>query len=208
MDAPVSIEFDDKWRQYKGPLPEQFRNSINFTKGYAKSKEVRYNQDGSINQVKSYKEKGKSSFDRVLDSLITNINAATNENQKQIRFRNLLLFYIGINIPHQSAYIFSLRYCDVFDENDAFKDLPLTLSRENKDEVLYVPIKESVKQLIASYVNLYGMNYKYNRDDYFFVTRQHQIMTQKTLEGFLKLRFKKKELKRMWVQKLLERLTF
>ncbi len=204
-DVPISIEITDKWKQYKGPLPEQFRNSINFTKEYAKQKEVRYNQDGSINQVKSYKEKGKSTFvygltnkevDRVLDSLIANLNAATNENQIQIRFRNLLLFFLGINIPHQSAYIFSLRYCDVLDENDTFKDLPLTLSRENKDEVLYVPIKESVKKLIAAYVDLFEMNYENNRDDHFFVTRQHQIMTQKNFGRILEAATQEKRIKK------------
>lgn len=202
-DIPVSVEIVDEWKQYKGSLPEQFKNSINYKKGYSKQKDIRYNQDGTVSQVESKKRKGESSFvhgltnkevDRVLDSFINNLNEATNDNQMQIRFRNLLLFYIGINVPHQSSDIFSLRYRDVFDEKERFRDLPLTLSRHNKDEVLYIPIKESVKKLISAYVNLFGMSYEKNKDDYFFVTREHQIMSQKNFGRILEFATKGKRI--------------
>ena len=82
----------------------------------------------------------------------------------------------------------------MFDEKDQFRDLPLTLSRHNKDEVLYIPIKESVKKLISAYVNLFGMSYKENQDDYFFVTREHQIMSQKNFGRILEAATKGKRI--------------
>ena len=47
-ETPKIVEFNDKWKMYRGPLPAHFSRSINFKKGYTTQKEVRYNKDGSV----------------------------------------------------------------------------------------------------------------------------------------------------------------
>ena len=61
-EIPKSVEFDDKWKMYRGPLPAHFSHSINFKKGYTTQKEVRYNKDGSVDKRKTNKEKGVPSY--------------------------------------------------------------------------------------------------------------------------------------------------
>ena len=61
-ELPISVDFDDKWKKYKGPLGENFKNSINYKKGYTTEKEIKYNKDGSIDKRKTNKEKGTSSY--------------------------------------------------------------------------------------------------------------------------------------------------
>lgn len=186
-NVPASIEFADMWKQYKGPLPEQFKNSINYINGYTSQKKIRYNLDGSLDRRKTTKEKGVSSFvyglspnevDLVIDELIDNLNAATNANQEQIRFRNLMLFILGINLPQKSEELFKLRYQDILDDSGSFKDLSLTLNRSHNEYTIRIPIKEIAREVIAAYVKQYGMNYENNANEYWFETREHKIMSQ------------------------------
>lgn len=104
-ELPQSVSFDDEWKLYSGPLPAHFSNSINFINGYTTQKEARYNKDGTVNQVKSYKQKGVSSYvealtkdeiDLMVDYMTNEINTAENRNQEQIRFRNLVMFVLAL----------------------------------------------------------------------------------------------------------------
>ena len=124
-EVPQSVEFDDKWKMYRGPLPAHFSRSINFKKGYTTQKEVRYNKDGTVNQTKSHKEKGISSYvealttdevDLMVDYMINEINIADNANQEQIRFRNLVMFVLSLNLPLKSNEFLILKYKDLFDD--------------------------------------------------------------------------------------------
>lgn len=185
-DVPKSIEFVDKWQQYKGPLGAHFCHSINYIKGYTSKKAVRYNKDGSMDQRKPNSEKGVSNFvegftgqevDLICEHFINELNSAENDSQEQIRFRNLAIFILGVNIPHKSNDLLSFRYCDLFDQNDCLKAVELKLNRSYKDEIIQIPLKDVVKKTISAYTQYCGFNYADNATDVLFQTREHQTMS-------------------------------
>ena len=185
-EIPKSVVFDDKWKMYKGPLPAHFSRSINFKKGYITQKEVRYNKDGSVDKRKTNKEKGVSSYvegfdskevDLIVNYLIDELNNAENNNQEQIRFRNLVMFVLGINLPLKTSEFLSLKYDDLFDKKDKPKEYELNLGRYQQDEIIRVPLKSNVKDLLSVYRKRYNLSYKNNAEDSMFVSRKHQIVT-------------------------------
>ena len=185
-EIPKSVEFDDKWKMYRGPLPAHFLRSINFKKGYTTQKEVRYNKDGSVDKRKTNKEKGVSSFvegfdsqevDLIISYFINEINNAENYNQEQIRFRNLVMFVLGINLPIRPSEFLSLRYRDLFDENDTPKKYEMELGRFHQDEIIYIPLSPNIKFLLSAYRRKYNLCYNANAEDAMFLSRKHQIVT-------------------------------
>lgn len=183
---PTTIEFNDKWKTYKHSLPEHFCNSINVEKGYSKDKEVKFNKDGTISKRKTNKGKGSESFvegltreevDLMVASLIDKINNAENNNQEQIRFRNLLMFVLGVNLPIKTSNFLELKYSDLFDEHDNIKPYSLVLGRFQKDEVIDIPLKKVVKNVLLAYAKYSGINYANNANDSLFQSRKHQIIT-------------------------------
>ena len=187
-EVPTSVEFNDKWKMYRGPLPAHFSKSLNYKKGYVSQKELKYNKDGTINKLKSHKQQGESSFvdgltkkevDLIINQLIQDINISTNENQEQIRFRNLLMFSLSINLPLKTADFLTLKYKDIFDEKDNIKDFKFILGRHQKDQSLSIPIRSHIKELIYSYTLKYGLSYKKNSEDFLFISRQNNTFTTK-----------------------------
>lgn len=185
-EIPKSIEFDDKWKMYRGPLPSHFSHSINFKKGYTTQKEVRYNKDGSVDKRKVNKEKGVSDYveafdteevDLIINYLIDEINNAENNNQEQIRFRNLVMFVLGINLPLKPSEFLSLKYDELFDCKDKPKAYELMLGRYQQDEVVSIPLNFNVKNLLSAYREKYNLSYKNNAKDAMFISRKHQIVT-------------------------------
>ncbi len=185
-EIPKSVKFDDKWKMYRGPLPAHFSHSINFKKGYTTQKEVRYNKDGSIDKRKTNKEKGISSYvegfdekevDIIINYLIDEINNAENNNQEQIRFRNLVMFVLGINLPLKANEFLTLKYNDLFDNTDSPKEYELKLGRHQQDKIIRIPLKSNVKELLSAYRQKYNLFYKNNAEDSMFVSRKHQIVT-------------------------------
>lgn len=185
-DAPVSVEFNDKWKQYKGPLGAHFHHSINYIKGYATEKEVRYNKDGTIDKRKTNKEKGVDSYvegltaeevNLIIDQLIVKINSAENNNQEQLSFRNLVMFVLGINLPLKANEFLCLKYRDIFDEGDQPKAVELKLGRSHKDEVILIPLRQVSKEVLLAYIHKYGLTYAQNADDDLFQSRKHQVLS-------------------------------
>lgn len=186
-DLPESVEFNDKWRQYKGPLEANFSHSINYIKGYSKEKKVRYNKDGTVDRRQTNKEKGVDSYvdgltsdevNLIVDHLISEINNAENKNQEQIRFRNLLMFVLGVNLPIKSNEFLCLKYSDLFDDNDRPKPFALQLGRFHKDEILYIPLRDVVQEVLLAYTEYCGLSYADNADDDLFQSRKHQVVSQ------------------------------
>ena len=185
-ELPTSVTFDDKWKQYKGPLGSHFHRSINYKKGYTSEKTVRYNKDGSIDKRKTNKKKGDSSFveglsseevDLIIKQLIKSINEATNNNQEQIRFRNLMMFMLSINLPLKTNDFLNLKYKDLFDNKNRLKSIEMKLSRFYKDTVLKVPLRKNVRKIVLAYTQRYNMSYGENAEDYLFLSREHQILS-------------------------------
>lgn len=185
-EIPKSVKFDDKWKMYRGPLPEHFSHSINFKKGYITQKEIRYNKDGSVDKRKTNKEKGVSSYvegfdekeiDLIVNYLIDEINNAENNNQEQIRFRNLVMFILGINLPLKPSEFLSLKYNNLYDKKDNPKEYELPLGQHQQDEIIRIPLKSNVKDILSVYRKKYNLSYKNNAEDSMFVSRKHQIVT-------------------------------
>lgn len=188
-EKPESIVFEDKWRAYKGPLSDNFPNSLNFKKGYTKEQVTKYNQDGTIDKRKNNKQKGISSYvealtkeevDRMLDYMIDKLNNAENDNQEQIRFRNIVMLIVALNLPMKADEYLSLKYKDIFDQNDNFKLLEYNLGRFQKDEIIHIPLRTNIKNIMQSYVKKYGLTYANSSEDDFFTSRKHQIVDPKT----------------------------
>lgn len=188
-DVPISVEFNDKWKQYRGPLGPHFHHSINFIKSYTSEKTTRYNRDGSVDRRKSNTKKGVSQFvegftprevDLIIDYFVNELNDANNDNQEEIRLRNLVIFVLGVNLPHKINDFLCLRYRDLFDENNCPKAVALNLGRLHKDEVIEIPLRNIAKKVISAYTEYNGWNYTSNADDPLFQTREHQTVSSKT----------------------------
>lgn len=182
-DVPVSVEFNDKWKQYKGPLGQQFSNSINYKKGYTAAKEIRYNKDGSLDRRRPNSKAGVSCYvealtpdevNLVVDYLIGEINSAQNANQERTRFRNLVMFVLSVNLPHKANELITLRYRDLFDVNDCPKAVDLVLGRYHKDEIVQIPLRDNTKQVLMAYTEKYGITYSTSADDNIFQSRQNR----------------------------------
>ena len=188
-DVPVSVEFNDKWKQYKGSLGAHFHHSINYIKGYTTEKEERYNKDGTIDRRKSNAKKGVSQFvegftehevDLIIDHFIDELNGSENKNQEEIRFRNLVLFVLGVNLPHKINDLLCLKYSDLFDKNNNLKTVGLKLGRWHKDEIIEIPLMNVAKKIVLAYTEYLGWNYNANANDPLFQTREHQIVSPNT----------------------------
>ena len=184
-DIPKSVVFDDKWKMYRGPLPSHFSRSINFKKGYSNKKEVRYNKDGSIDTRGGKKKKGVSSFvegfdnrevDLIINYLIDEINSAENNNQEDIRFRNLVMFVLGINLPLRPGDFLCLKYGDLFDKKDKPKAYELNLGRHQQDVIIRIPLHSNVNELLNAYRKKYKLSYKNNSEEPLFLSREHQTL--------------------------------
>ena len=180
-EIPKSIVFDDKWKMYKGSLPAHFSRSINYKKGYTTQKEVRYNKDGSVDKRKNNKEKGVSSYvegfnskevDLIVNYLIDEINNAENNNQEQIRFRNLVIFVLGINLPIKSAELLPLKYGNLFDKKDNLKCFEFMLGRQHNDKKIKIPLNSAVSNILKAYRKKYGLSYRCDSDNNLFESRE------------------------------------
>lgn len=188
-DVPASVEFTDTWQQYKGPLGSNFPHSINYSKEYTTQKEVRYNLDGSVDQRRPNKESGISStvdgltpdeVNLMVEYLIGAINSAQNDDQERIRFRNLMMFVLSVNLPHKTNDFLGLKYRDFFDERDFPKTVDLILGRFHKDAIIPIPLRKNAKTVLMTYTKKYGINYAMNAEDGLFLSRKHQAITPRS----------------------------
>lgn len=115
--------------------------------------------------------------DLIIDYLIEEINKSENNNQEQIRFRNLVMFVLGINLPLKSNDFLSLKYSELFDKRDKPKTYELRLGRYHQDEIISIPLKSNVKKLLSAYRKKYNLTYESNADDFLFLSRKHQTIT-------------------------------
>lgn len=185
-ELPKAVAFNDGWIPYTGPLGEHFGHSINYTEGYTREKTTRYNMDGSIDKRKTNRKKGESNYVDPLtkediivlvDYFVNEINNATNNNQEQLRFRNLVMFILGINLPIKTNDFLQLKYKDLFDANDLPKTFEMQLGRFYKDETIHIPLRSVAKEVLLAYTRKYGLTYKSNADDELFQSRKHQVVS-------------------------------
>lgn len=185
-ELPTSVAFNDEWLIYTGPLGEHFSHSINYIEGYTQEKTTRYNMDGSVDKRKTNRKKGESNYVEPLtneditllvEHFINDINNAENNNQEQLRFRNLVMFILGINLPIKTNDFLQIKYKDLFDENDLPKAFEMQLGRFYKDETLHIPLRNVAKKVLLAYTRKYGLTYKDNANDELFQSRKHQAVS-------------------------------
>ena len=144
-ELPQSVIFNDEWKMYNGPLPAHFSHSINHANCYTTQREYRYTKDGSLDTRGGNKKKGVSDFvdgldshevDMLINYFIEQINQSENDNQEQIRFRNLVMFVLGINLPLKPSDFLSLKYNQLFDTKDNPKAFELKIGKHLQDETI------------------------------------------------------------------------
>ena len=153
--------------------------------GGRKEKEVKYNKDGSIKKTRCNKVAGQDSevyafktkeeIDAMMDVLDNHINTATNDNQKQIAYRNKMLFVIGINIGIRGSDLRTLKWSFFFDKKDnetlKFKTFYVIQPMKQRKQKKFVKLffNDAVKNSINSYIEKYPID---NLDDYLFTSRK------------------------------------
>ena len=153
--------------------------------GGQKKKETKYNKDGSIKKTKCNKVVGKDAevyafktkeeIDAMIEVLDNHIDTAINEDQKQIAYRNKMLFLIGINIGIRGSDLRTLKWSFFFDkESDGtlqFKNFyviqPLKQRKQKKFVKLF--FNNVVKNTINSYIEKYPID---DMNDYLFSSRK------------------------------------
>lgn len=183
-EIPKSVEFNDKWKMYRGALPSHFSKSLNYKNGYSSQNKINYTKEGSIdkrkNNHKNHK-KGKSDFvepltskevDLIIDYFIDKINSAKDNNKKQIWFRNLTMFVVGVNLPLKPEEFLSLEYKDIFDKKDQPQKIKIELGRYYKDDVIYIPLKKVVSEILIIYRKVFNLTFSQNSDEKLFKSRE------------------------------------
>ncbi len=188
-DIPRSVEFNDKWKMYRGSLPAQFSRSLNVKNNYSLEQEIKTCKNGQSETRGGNKREGVSSFaeplstdevDKVTKYLVNEIALAENNNQRQIRFRNLVMFVLGVNLPIKSKDFLSLKYKDLIDNKNKITPYKLVLNRLYKDETIELPLPKNAKKILRLYMETYGITYDNNAEDSIFMSRKHNstISTQ------------------------------
>ena len=196
-ELPRSVEFNDKWKMYRGSLPEHFSHSLNYLKGYPSSKDSKNNATEVNGDLRiQNKQKGISSFvegftskevNQIVDHFIEKINTVEDDHHKQLCFRNLMMFVVGINLPIRPSEFIALKYKDLFDENNLPKDyFLLTICGISQKQTISIPIRKNVKELFTIYSQQNGFDYITDADTGLFQSRKHQIITSIAWGNILK----------------------
>lgn len=155
--------------------------TLSFVNGkLVKKPEVKYNKDGGIDKRHSNRIAGISStvypftlgeIRAVIDVLNNRINNATNNNQKQIAYRNKMLFLIGINVGLRASDLMQLRWSYFYNDNMTFKESYMLQPKKTRKTGKFVKIffNQTVKKAIENYVNIYPIE---NLNDYLFKSRK------------------------------------
>ena len=146
-----------------------------------RKQEVKYNKDGSIDKRHSNRVAGISSevypfntqeeIKRIIDVFNERIEEATNDNQKQIAFRNKMLFLVGINLGIRASDLCNLRYNFFMNNNGTFKDFYALQPKKTKKMGKFVKLyfNQTVKKAITDYIEKYPVE---DLNEYMFKSRK------------------------------------
>lgn len=124
---------------------------------------------GKDSEVYAFKSRYEiASMIKVLDK---HINEASNDTQRNIAYRNKMLFVIGINVGVRASDLRTLKWSFFFDEHmnmkDSYKFVPLKTSKQRK--FVKISFNNAVKQIIKAYTSEYPV---VSLDDYLFTSRK------------------------------------
>lgn len=149
--------------------------------GLSKEQKIRYNKDGTIDKRRPTKTAGISSevypftseeeIKAMIDVFNKRINNAKNENQKQIAYRNKMLFLIGINLSLRISDLVTLKWNFFLKDDLTFRDFykiqPKKTRKTGKFVTLY--FNEAVKKAIMEYIDQYPIE---DMDGHVFKSRE------------------------------------
>lgn len=161
----------------------EYPKIIHIVKG--EEKEIKYTKDGKVKQTKCNKTSGKSSevyafkskeeIKSVIGIFDKHIVEATNSHQRQIAYRNKLLFVIGINIGIRASDLRTLQwnfFCDKQDDGTLkFKNFYVLQPMKQKKQKKFVKLffNQAVQKIIEEYINEYPIE---DLNDYLFFSRE------------------------------------
>ena len=149
--------------------------------GSIKKKEIKYNKDGTIRKVSKNKIAGESSevyafrtqeeINNMIKHFNKQINNANNNEQKQIAYRNKMLFVIGINLGIRGSDLCNLKWNKLLYDDLTFRDCIKIKPKKTEKTGKYVLLgfNKAVKNIIKEYSSIYPIN---NLDDYIFKSRK------------------------------------
>lgn len=121
-----------------------------------------------------YAFKTKEEISAMIEILDRHIVEASNRNQRQIAYRNKMLFIIGINVGIRASDLRTLKWSFFFDkQNDGtlkFKESYKFMPMKTRSQKKFVTINfnNAVKQVINGYISEYPID---NLDGYLFPSR-------------------------------------
>ena len=158
--------------------------SLDVVRDSKKEKKVRYNKDGSVSRVKSYKVAGKESevyafrtkeeISAMINVLDRHIEEATTKKNRQIAHRNKLLFLIGINVGIRASDLRTLRWNFFFDKKNEeleFKRFYVLQPIKQRKQKKFVKLffNQTVQVAINNYISEYPIK---SLDDYLFFSNK------------------------------------
>ena len=146
-----------------------------------KHQEIRYNKDGSIDKRHTNKVAGVSTevypfttieeIETMVNVFDKHIQNAENDSQKQIAYRNKMLFLIGINLSLRISDLINLKwnffYKDDMTLRDFYKIQPKKTRKIGKFVTLY--FNDAVKMAVTQFVEQYPFE---DINDYVFKSRK------------------------------------
>ena len=149
----------------------------------SKKPEVKYNKDGSVDKRCTNKNKvaGVSSevyplttqeeIKDIIDVFDRHINEASDENKKQIAYRNKMMFLIGINISLRASDLITLKWNFFLKDNGEFKESYTIMPKKTKKHKKFVTLyfNQAVKKAIADYIEKYPVK---DMNEYLFKSRK------------------------------------
>lgn len=145
------------------------------------TKTVKLNKDGTVKRTKSNKQAGKSSevfafrtedeLRAVYTVLDNRIATATNNEDRQIAYRNKLLFILGIHLGIRASDLRMLRWSFFFDNDGNFRESYTIQPKKQKKYNKFVTLffNETTKKAVMNYLSVYPYE---NVDTFLFKSRE------------------------------------
>jgi len=144
-----------------------------------KKEKVKYNKDGTICKIENHKQAGKSSevyafkdkeeIKNMIAVFDKHIEEATDDNKKQIAYRNKLLFLVGLNVGIRASDLRTLKWSFFLKDDGTFKEFYTLQPMKQKYKFVKLYFNNTVKKAIKDYLKLYPVD---NYDNYMFTSRK------------------------------------
>ena len=147
----------------------------------SKKQSVRYNKDGSIDKRHNNKVAGVSSevypfttqeeIKTMIDVFDKRIAESANDNQKQIAYRNKMLFLIGINIGLRASDLITLRWSFFYNNDWTFKEFYTLMPKKTRKQKKFVKLffNQAIKKIVEDYIKEYPIQ---DINEYLFKSRK------------------------------------